>query len=271
MEDWLPAASAPLLLFGIFFAVGLTELLLPGRPQRATGDGRLWANLLLWLACRFAVALPVLTGLAASLAPAALSLDLLGRAGLEGPVRLVIALLAMDLFGYAAHLVQHKVPLLWRFHAVHHSDHDLDVTSHLRHHPVESLVGATGFGALVLLLGIGPGEVALFGSLVWTVQCLAHANLALPGWLARALDWVLVTPRFHALHHHRDLPFTDSNYGGVLTLWDRLFRTARERDGTPDFDLADYDAPADQTIVALLAKPFRRTPRRAASDVPARV
>lgn len=263
MAEWLPAAPSALVLFGIFFAIGLVELLRPARPERARPDGRLWTHLLLYIACRLAVALPLLTGLAASLAPPALQLDLLDRAGLTGPARLVVALLAQDLYGYASHLVQHRVGVLWRFHAVHHADHDLDVTSQLRHHPVEALVGAAGFGAVVLLLGITPGEIGLFLLIGWTVQCLAHANLALPGWLARPMAWVVVTPEFHALHHHRDLPFTDSNYGGVLTIWDRIFGTARWRAGTPDFGLAAYDAPADQTIGALLVKPFRPRPRRA--------
>ncbi len=269
MEDWLPAAPTPLVLFGIFFAIGLLELLRPARPERSFGEGRVWANLLLYVACRVTIALPALAGVAASLAPPALHLDMLGRSGLEGPGRVVLALLAMDLFGYASHLVHHKVPLLWRLHAVHHADPDPDVTSQLRHHPLEAVVGAAAFGLLVLVLGLSPGEVGLFLVIGWTVQCLAHANLALPRWLARPMAWVVVTPEFHAVHHHRDLPWTDSNYGGVLTLWDRIFGTARRCAAPPDFGLAEYAAPADQRIGALLLKPLR--PRPAADrEAPAR-
>lgn len=271
----LSFSQGTLLLLGLFVAIGLAEILRPARPVACETEGRWWSNLALFVACWAAGALPTITGLAASLASPALQLDLLDRIGLTGPARFAVALLAQDLFAYATHVLQHHVGLLWRFHAIHHADPVIDVSTAVRHHPIEAVFGSLGFGGLVLLLGLTPAEVGCFAVLGLAVQLVAHANLALPGWLTRPTGWLFVTPGFHALHHEREMSFTNSNYGQVLAVWDRLFGTARAGRGPGHVGLPEYDAPEAQFLRALLLRPFlpRRRPgqpARAGASAPAR-
>jgi len=135
-------------------------------------------------------------------------------------------LLLLDLIGaWLIHWLHHQIKWLWKFHLVHHSDTWVDTTTANRHHPGESL-----FRAIFTLLG-----VAIAGSPVWMVflyQSLSvlfsqfnHANISLPKWLDEILAWLIVSPNMHKVHHHYRRPLTDSNYGNIFSVWDRLFRT----------------------------------------------
>jgi sterol desaturase/sphingolipid hydroxylase (fatty acid hydroxylase superfamily) len=135
------------------------------------------------------------------------------------------SLMIRSLVEYVFHVLMHKVPFLWRLHRIHHSDARLDVTTAVRDHPLELV-------ALVVTLGL---SAAAFGLNVWVVvvyelaesviSLAAHANLRLPDRLDRALRWILITPNMHCLHHSAYQPETDSNYGQVFSVWDRLFGT----------------------------------------------
>lgn len=142
---------------------------------------------------------------------------------------LAVGVVLMDLVGYGAHVLKHKVPFLWRFHQVHHSDADLDATSAFRFHPAEAVVNL-GIAALTLpLTGVSPLAIALYFLLISPLIVLQHANLALPTWLDKALSWVISTPNVHKLHHSDYQPETDSNFSDGLTMWDRAFGTFRYR------------------------------------------
>lgn len=127
--------------------------------------------------------------------------------------------------GYVFHFVMHKTPLLWRIHRVHHFDTHLDVSTALRSHPLEVLllVAVTTFAAAAL--GMDPVVLAAYELVEACVHLATHANLRLPEWLDRPLRLLFVTPNMHCLHHsawHRE---TDSNYGTVFSIWDRIFGT----------------------------------------------
>ncbi len=140
-------------------------------------------------------------------------------------ISLVITFLLLDLGEYGYHVLMHKVKTLWRLHLIHHSDELVDVSSVLREHP-----GETAIRLVFTLLW-----VFLTGALFWALllrQCvqivsntLVHAHIRLPEPLDRVLGWVLVTPNLHQVHHHSQQPYTDTNYGDVLIIWDRLFGT----------------------------------------------
>jgi sterol desaturase/sphingolipid hydroxylase (fatty acid hydroxylase superfamily) len=131
----------------------------------------------------------------------------------------------LDLAIWAQHLAMHKAPLLWRLHKVHHADRDLDVTSGLRFHPFEAAVSMLWKAGVVFLLG-APVAVALAYEIALGAMALfTHANLRLPGWLDRALRVVIVTPDMHRTHHSILRRETDSNFGNILSAWDRVFRT----------------------------------------------
>lgn len=146
----------------------------------------------------------------------------------EIPVALytIFGLLLLDLIGaYLAHFVQHKVKFLWRFHLIHHTDTWIDTTSANRHHPGESVIRFVFTTLGVLLVGSPMWLVFLYQSLSVVASQFTHANIALPTKLDAFLSYFLVSPNMHKVHHHYILPYTDSNYGNIFSIWDRLFGT----------------------------------------------
>ena len=141
-------------------------------------------------------------------------------------VMILVGLPLFDLIGaYFAHWCEHRIPFLWRFHLIHHTDQHVDVTTANRHHPGESVIRFTFTTAAVLLLGAPVWLVFLYQSLSVVLSQFTHANIVLPTWLDRILSPVFVTPDMHRVHHHYELPYTDSNYGNIFSFWDRLFGT----------------------------------------------
>jgi sterol desaturase/sphingolipid hydroxylase (fatty acid hydroxylase superfamily) len=176
-------------------------------------------------------------------------------------VQLIIGLLILDLVSaWLAHWVQHKTPLLWRLHLVHHSDTHIDTTSANRHHPGESVVRFAFTTLGVVVAGAPMWMVFLYQSASVVLSQFNHANIALPARLDRALSWVIVSPDMHKVHHHYVMPYTDSNYGNVFSLWDRLFGTFRTLDRSAlVYGVDTHLDPAEHTTVgALLTMPLRR-------------
>jgi sterol desaturase/sphingolipid hydroxylase (fatty acid hydroxylase superfamily) len=146
----------------------------------------------------------------------------------DGLATLVVGFLLLDLFQYGLHRCQHAVPFLWRFHALHHSDPDVDVTTSVRHHPIEYLIAAGVYWLAVLALGI-PAIIVLAHSLtVFAAATLTHGNISLPEWLERLLRPVVITLDLHLVHHSIEFSRKNWNYGAVLSIWDRLFGTYTE-------------------------------------------
>jgi sterol desaturase/sphingolipid hydroxylase (fatty acid hydroxylase superfamily) len=139
---------------------------------------------------------------------------------------MLVGLLLLDLIGaYLAHLVEHKIKLLWRFHLVHHTDTWVDTTSANRHHPGESIIRFTFTTLGVLIVGSPMWMVFLYQTLSVVATQFNHANISLPKKLDTLLSYFIVSPDMHKVHHHHMLPYTDSNYGNIFSLWDRLFGT----------------------------------------------
>jgi sterol desaturase/sphingolipid hydroxylase (fatty acid hydroxylase superfamily) len=244
----------------LFVAVGLWENARPERPDQDAG--RRWiANLGLFAlseGMRAAVAplLAILTA-AASLSPFAAAAPADGFS----PLHLVAVVLVLDLAFYAMHRLMHAVGWLWRLHAIHHTDLALDVTTTVRHHPLEAVpIAATAIG-IGALIGATPGEIAIYGVLAFAVQLLAHANVALPPRLARAIGPIVVTPGFHRLHHSRDTRECHANYGQAFSFWDRLFGTAVvPKDDVAQFGVDEFTSPRFQTIHGILLQPVLQRP-----------
>jgi sterol desaturase/sphingolipid hydroxylase (fatty acid hydroxylase superfamily) len=138
--------------------------------------------------------------------------------------QIVGGLLLLDLFGgYIVHLLEHRIPWLWRFHVVHHTDTSVDVTTGLRHHPVETLIRIASQWLAIVIGGIPVGVVLMYQIVSVFFAQLTHANIGPWPSLDRFLSLVLVTPNMHKVHHHYKQPLTDTNYGNVLSIWDRLF------------------------------------------------
>ena len=138
----------------------------------------------------------------------------------------LIGLLLLDLIGaYLAHLVQHKTKWMWRFHLIHHTDTWIDTTSANRHHPGESVIRFFFTVFAVVISGSPMWLVFLYQSISVVFSQFNHANISLPEKLDKIISYFIVSPNMHKVHHHYVLPYTDSNYGNIFSIWDRLFGT----------------------------------------------
>lgn len=143
--------------------------------------------------------------------------------GLPPVARLAVGWLALDLAIYWQHRAMHHMPLLWRWHAFHHSDSDLNVTSGLRFHLGELLLSGLYKRGLAGCLGLSSGQLAAFEAVLSTASLFHHADLH-GRWEAPLSRW-LITPRLHHLHHSLDAAESQHNFGFSTTLWDRVFGT----------------------------------------------
>jgi sterol desaturase/sphingolipid hydroxylase (fatty acid hydroxylase superfamily) len=173
-------------------------------------------------------------------------------------VILVAAMLSRTGFGYLVHRLSHRVPLLWRLHKVHHADPHVDVSLALRHHPLELLPGLAAYAIGTLLLGLPVWAVALVEAMLVAASYSDHLDLRLPPRAQRLLHLLVVTPDVHRLHHSADRAQTDSNYGSLLILWDRLFGTYRapHSESIRRYGLDEVGAAAADSLAAQLALPF---------------
>jgi len=173
--------------------------------------------------------------------------------------QVIVTFLLLDGWKYWEHRVFHAVPFLWRFHLVHHSDTALDVTTSERHHPGEVVLGIAIMAALVWALGLPAPALGLYLIAANVVALYSHANLRLPAVVDRPLSRVLVTGPVHAVHHSDLRAETDSNFGAVLTVWDRLFGTFVEpaHARIPHVGLDYFHRPADARLWGVLLQPLR--------------
>lgn len=170
----------------------------------------------------------------------------------------VLVFLLLDAWRYWEHRIYHEVPLLWRVHLVHHSDTALDITTAERHHPLEAMLAVCTTLLLVFALGFSAQALAFYVTLATLSALFTHANIVLPANVDRILRLLLVTPAVHAIHHSDLQPQTDSNYGGVLTVWDRLFGTYTDPADVriPHFGLQYFHRPLDTALAPVLLQPF---------------
>jgi len=181
-----------------------------------------------------------------------------------------IGLILFDAWMYGWHVLNHKVPLLWRFHAVHHADREMDASTALRFHTGEIVLSGCGRLIVLPVIGLTMPQLLLYELILQPVILFHHSNIRMPGKLDAALRWLIVTPWMHWVHHSRWQPETDSNYASVLSIWDRLFGTFRLRSTPQQINLGldqDKDERQWRTLRGMLARPFRsslyrsKTPR----------
>jgi len=150
---------------------------------------------------------------------------LLSDLGLPTWIGLGLGLLALDLALYFAHILLHKSTLLWRLHAVHHSDVDFDCTTGFRFHPLEGLFTSAIMLMVIASVGIPPLAVALYVTWLGLQNLYGHANAQFPTRIEKVLRWLVVTPDMHRVHHSTRIEESNHNFGIILPWWDRLFRT----------------------------------------------
>lgn len=141
-------------------------------------------------------------------------------------VTLILGLLLLDLIGaYLIHFIEHKIKWMWKFHMIHHADTHVDTTTANRHHPGESFFRAVFTIIGVVICGAPMWLVMLYQSLSAVFSQFNHANLRLPFSVDNAISLVFVSPNMHKVHHHFEQPQTDTNYGNIFSIWDRVFGT----------------------------------------------
>jgi sterol desaturase/sphingolipid hydroxylase (fatty acid hydroxylase superfamily) len=245
-----------------FLAVAaLLELVVPLFAHRHAGEARRRANLTMTaVTLLFNWALLSVAGAVAVLAPEN-GPQLFARAGMPAAVQAVAGIFVLDFgFGYLAHRLMHASPLLWRIHRVHHSDAFVDATTSYRTHPAEGVWRHLFMLAPIWLLGIPATVVAVYRAISIANAIFEHANVRVPAGLDSRLTAVWVTPNMHKVHHSRDARETDSNYGNILSLHDRLLGTftPSERAANVVYGLDDVPDAQNLTAASLISMPFAR-------------
>jgi sterol desaturase/sphingolipid hydroxylase (fatty acid hydroxylase superfamily) len=145
-------------------------------------------------------------------------------------VQIVVCILFLDLWaGYFVHWIHHKIVWLWHAHSIHHSDDFVDVTTSFRKHPVESIVGILLNFSGMVILGISDWMLLIYLSLSTINSLFEHANIKLPTRVDHILQWFIVTPNMHKIHHSIVEADSHSNYGNIFSIWDRIFGSFRNK------------------------------------------
>jgi sterol desaturase/sphingolipid hydroxylase (fatty acid hydroxylase superfamily) len=183
---------------------------------------------------------------------------LLGRSRLPDAARTVVALLALDYTLYVWHVLVHRVPALWRFHAVHHADLDLDASTAVRFHFGELALSVPWRAAQVVVIGVDPRTLTLWQTLTLMSVLFHHSNARLPSAVESVLGAVLVTPRMHGIHHSRDAEEMQANWSSGLSLWDRLHGTLRTDVPQDEIEIGvdGFDSPVEVRLAEMVRAPF---------------
>lgn len=179
-------------------------------------------------------------------------------------IDVLLGVLLLDLIGaYLPHFVEHKIKPLWMIHLVHHSDPQVDTTTANRHHPLESLVRFIFTLIGVGFLGTSIGIIMLYQALSVVSTQFNHANIKIPKRLDRWISYLVVSPDMHKIHHHYRLPYTDTNFGNIFSIWDRLFGTFSYMDRSKVIYGVDVfpDEKKNTQIGSLLRQPFEKYQR----------
>jgi len=245
-------------LFGLFFVV---ERFVPLRATKSELLARLIVNL-----CFSALAFGVAAAIVRPAAQSAMRwgglepFSLIHIVPLPAAAQFVVAFLLMDLSFYWWHVLNHRIPVLWRFHNVHHIDPDLDVSTGFRFHFGEVAMSAIFRVVQVAFIGISAPAFATYELVFQANTLFHHSNVRLPIRFERLLNKVLVTPRMHGIHHSQVQGETNSNYSVVFPWWDRLHRTLGLNipQSAIVIGVPGYSTPEDRKLVNGLLMPFRK-------------
>jgi sterol desaturase/sphingolipid hydroxylase (fatty acid hydroxylase superfamily) len=183
---------------------------------------------------------------------------LLNWIGLPAWLENAIALILLDYTLYFWHVLNHRVPALWRFHLPHHVDLDLDASTGLRFHSGELALSVAWRAGQIVLIGVSPGAFSIWQIVLFASIIFHHSNIDLPVGIERWLSGVFVTPRMHGIHHSIVAQETNSNWSTTFSVWDRLHRTLQLNIPQQEITIGvpAYQDPANVTLPKVLAMPF---------------
>jgi sterol desaturase/sphingolipid hydroxylase (fatty acid hydroxylase superfamily) len=175
-------------------------------------------------------------------------------------VELVISLIVLDFIIYMQHRIFHYLPFLWRFHKIHHIDHEMDVTTAIRFHPIEIFLSFFIKSAAIIILGISPIAVIIFVIILNVSAMFSHGNITVPKKLDQLLRLVIITPDMHRIHHCVIPSETNSNFGFNLSWWDKIFNTYKAQPSQGHdkmkIGLNEYQDASQTNLMTLLLIPF---------------
>ena len=161
----------------------------------------------------------------------AAGVGLLQWINLHPVILLVVGLLLLDLVGaYTIHYIEHHVKWMWQFHVIHHTDLYVDASTSNRHHPGESVFRFIFTLLAIIIVGAPFWMVMMYQAMSAFFAQFTHWNIRLPKWFDSSLRWLFVTPDMHHVHHHYRQPYSDTNYGNIFSVWDRVFGTYKAAD-----------------------------------------
>ena len=174
---------------------------------------------------------------------------------------IILGVLLLDFVGaYLPHYTEHRIKPLWMIHLVHHSDPNVDTTTANRHHPLESIIRFSFTLLGVFIIGTSIGIVMLYQALSLLSTQFNHANIRLPKKLDQWISYIIVSPDMHKIHHHYRLPYTDTNFGNIFSIWDRMFGTFSNYEREKIIYGVDVfpDEKKNSQIKSLLKQPFEK-------------
>lgn len=266
MSDAIEIGTRLVVALTIFGVMALWETVRGCRPLQLARGRRWLANLGLALLNTAILRLLFPTAaVGAALLAEERQWGLLRLVELPPPVTVALGVILLDLVIYLQHVLFHVLPVLWRLHKVHHADHDFDVTTGIRFHPLEIVLSMFLKLAAVTSLGASPLSVLLFETLLNGTSLFNHGNVSLPPRLDAVLRWLVVTPDMHRVHHSVEITECNSNFGFNLPWWDRLLGTYRQEalggSRGMTIGLRELGPPRPQSLPWMLWLPFvPRTP-----------
>ena len=173
-------------------------------------------------------------------------------------VRIAFIVIVFDMWMYFWHRWTHTSAFLWRFHRMHHSDPNMDVSTALRFHPGEIVFSTILRWAVFSILGMTLFELLIYETIMLPIIFFHHSNFFLPAKLDKILRQIVITPWMHWVHHSHIFKETNSNYGTIFSWWDRLFATFRLRSDPEKiyYGLDEFKVPYWQSVVGMLITPF---------------
>jgi sterol desaturase/sphingolipid hydroxylase (fatty acid hydroxylase superfamily) len=267
MSEWM-LSHAALFRFAVVASVFVVLMVIQAwMPRRGelSARGRRWRNLMMpVISVAIVYLLLPLTAVGFAAVASEMNFGLFNHVSWPLAVEFAITIVAMDLAIYWQHRWMHLVPWLWRVHRLHHTDTQFELTLALRFHPIEIVLSLLYKGLIIAALGAAPLAVLLYEILLAVFALFSHADIDIAERWDRYLRRIVITPDWHRVHHSVHRRETDSNFGNLLSLWDRIFASAVEqpRDGhlAMRIGLDAFRDEQSQRLPAMLAQPFLNEP-----------
>jgi len=250
--------------WGGFFLFLLFEYLKPYRQPSVAKTKRLLTNISLTLLNSLVLSIVFAAAtINSALQVSSNHLGILNTFSLSFWPKVFLSVIFMDLVFYVWHLLNHKIPLMWRLHRVHHSDLNMDVSTASRFHIGELTLSSCIKIGLIYLIGANVASVILFESLLGLTAQFQHSSVRVPIWFERLFWLLFVPPSMHRIHHSVVIRERDTNYGTILSIWDKALGTLLKDVNQESIviGLGPYRKPEDLGLRSLLVMPFTRATR----------